>query len=192
MNNYPNNNYQMNHSLACSYLGLNISPSMEDIKKAYINACKMYHPDNVGSDSYIAQFNLCQNAYNYLINENNSMMQPTNTSNNNQVNYNYYNNANRASKIIGSAGSKSNYSYNHNAYVKKQKAFKKNSEEKKIRELNEMIEKSKQLQNNKTKLEHVDYKRAEGILDQLRWLRVAQIIHDTIEEDKKKANKGEN
>lgn len=157
----------MDYNTACFCLGIKPGESIENIKKAYINACKMYHPDNVHSDIYINQYNQCQEAYNFLCSY---VAEPVKSVSN---------------RVISSKGS---YSYDHNSYVKKQQAFKKKSEEKKIRELKDIIAKSKELQQNNSKLEHVNYKSEDDILNQIRWLRVAQIIHDTIEADKAKGD----
>lgn len=179
----------MNHYNACVALGLNGNISaayinIDDVKKAYLNACKLYHPDNVGSDMYLNQFNVCQEAYDFLIKEielvkNNAVT--INNSNSNTVN----SVRPSSNKIIGGNNS---YAYDHKKYEKKQKEYRKSVKEKKVRELNDIIKKSQELKNNNSnnKLEHLNYTSANGLLDQIRWLRLSKIIHDTIEADKKK------
>lgn len=162
----------MNYYEAVRILGLNSGASKEEIKKSYLNACKMYHPDNIGSDIYLNNYNLCQEAYKFLMDDKNSVTFIPNTPS--------------GTKVYGRS---KGYAYDHSAYVKKQKAYKKKAQEKKVRNLNDIIKKSQELQKNKSSLEHVDYKSEDDLLNQIRWLRVAKIIHDTIEADKKKEDK---
>lgn len=167
----------MNYYEACKILSVNPGASKEDIKKAYLNVCKLYHPDNAGTDKYIDKYNLCQEAYNFLV------------SNNSYVVINNHN-VIKKNKVYGNTNK---YAYDHNAYKKKQMQYKKNADEKKVRELNDIIQKSKEIQKqNRTRLEHVDYKSEDDILNQIRWLRVAKIIRETIEADKLKNNMGVN
>lgn len=167
----------MDYITALGILGLKTGCSFLEVKKAYLNACKLYHPDNTGNNMYINQYNMCQEAFDYL-SLNQAYFQPKVSS------------PVTANKVISSKGS---YSYNHSSYVKKQAQYKKKSEEKKIRELKDIIEKSKQIKdNNKVPLEKVNYKTEDDILNQIRWIRVAKIIHDTIEADKLKKNDSDN
>lgn len=62
---------EVNHSLsrqeACNYLGININATEEDVKKAYRNMVKQYHPDvNRGVDTREIYIKI-QESYEYLL-----------------------------------------------------------------------------------------------------------------------------
>ena len=197
----------MNKNEACKILGIDINCnlSLDIIKKAYIKSCKLYHPDNVGSDLYLSEDNNCQEAYLFLINLFDPNSGLTNNMNYysayqttvNPVTFNSFTSSDASiyqtkNKIIGS---KPSQSFDHNAYIKKQQEYKKNREEKRVQTLSEVLEKSKELNKKPEKkfgvFENVEYKEANDILDQIRWLRLSKIIHDTIEADKLKAKENE-
>lgn len=149
------------HYDACRILGVSQTANKEQIKKVYHEICLKYHPDSIygltGDEAENAKryFFLAKEAYEFLEKEN---VQQISTS-----------------KIIGRTNASS---YGHESYMKRQNDQRKQREEQKKKKLEELQQKAQQIRQDEKK------KKEQEILDQIRWLRVANIIQKTIAEDK--------
>ena len=166
---------------ALKILGLRPESKEEDWKSAYRNIVKVYHPDNISGSGiwpegmdhaarlkYSEQMlSLAKEAIDFLQSENVCIIgnQPKKTSP-----------APNKPKVVGGGEA---YSFSHDQYKQRQQRLHKLDEERKQKRLDELKLKNDILRENERK-----HKEKE-ILDQIRWLRVAQIIYDTIEKDKK-------
>ena len=174
------------HYDACRILGLSANSCKEQWKKTYHEICLKYHPDVwVNADLNERQkaedyFILATKAYEFLEKEaEQSVIIP------NSVNADFGNiHQVKKQKILGNTGSNTmanhrSYS-NYESYQKRQAVERQRREEEKQRKLEELHEKSRLLK------EQGQRKKEEEILNQIRWLRVAALIHETIEEDRKR------
>ena len=166
---------------ALKILGLRPESKEDDWKSSYRNIVKIYHPDNIASSvnwpeamdetarlKYSEQMlALAKEALDFLQSENVCIIgnQPKKTSP-----------APNKLKVVGGGEA---YSFSHDQYKQRQQRLHKLDEERKQKRLDELKLKNDILRENERK-----HKEKE-ILDQIRWLRVAQIIYDTIEKDKK-------
>lgn len=157
---------------ACKILGVNINSSKEEWKTAYRNICKRFHPDNLDTNlmngaSYIS---LAKEALDFLMNEKVAVI-------NNNSNVIKNSKTKNPGKIYGTSD---HYRYNHDDYKKFQKKM---NDKAKTDKANKIIE----LKAANDKIREDERKRKEKeLLDQIRWLRIASIIHETIENDKRK------
>ena len=149
----------MNHNEACDILGVDSGAAKENIKAAYYNICKACHPDNTGgvASEYFYRAN---EAFNFLMDEEPAPVVYT-----------------RPGRVIGSGAS---YKYNHNDYRKRQKRYREEQEAKKQADSILLAGRAKELEQQRQK------KKEQEILDKIRWIRLAEIIHSTIESDKKR------
>lgn len=149
-----------NYMDAYKALGLNGNVTREQWKTAYRNICKMYHPDNYkGKDGIAILQNACE-AYDFLENQYAIGMQ-----------------AQIKPRIIG------------NPSVKKKDDVRKYKEVLKQNEKAEKERQQKKLQERIKELKLKEQKeRQEKILDEIRWLRVAEIVRNTIHEDIERKN----
>lgn len=153
----------MNHHEACYILGISDYSNQDTWKKAYRDIIKKNHPDNNNNSEACKE--VCINAtiaFEFLENEFKSRM------NNSLV---------RTPKIIGQSNA---YQHNHSEYIRMQKSYSKKKEEEKALVAKELKKKSEMLDELNRK------KKEEEILNEIRWLRIANIIKKTIEEDKKR------
>lgn len=167
------------HYEACRYLGIPGNATKDVWKTAYRELCHKYHPDVISSQleklgisdeqkelerkKYEQYFIAITKAYEYLENEKISPVLIPNQAN-----------SSPKSKIIGNTKA---YENNHAEYLKKQEILRKKRMEEQLRRQEELQRKAKELHQSE---------KERKILDQIRWLRVSEIIHSVMEEDKKK------
>lgn len=166
------NNYQE----AFGVLGLLPGASFDDCKRAYRNAVKAYHPDN--NDSNISsKYYLYSEAYQYLENLYNMNSWPVIVYSDRIKTRTNGSFTPGAGRIIGTPIMKDDES-------DKQKNAEKLYREKLLKKQNDKAK--KQAEDNKKMAEmQRKAKEAEELLDEIKWMRVAGIIHDTIAEDNK-------
>lgn len=150
---------------ALKILGFNTEVDQVNVKKAYRIICKKCHPDNTDDKKLNDYYILATRAFEYLLN-NPYQYVPANTS---SMPYS------SKTKIIGSSSA---YKYNHDDYKKAKKKHEENAKLQKAVQLKELKAKSKELRDAEKR------NKEKEILDTIRWLRIADIIHRVIEEDK--------
>lgn len=156
---------------ALKILGLSDGASPEEWKSSYRAICKRYHPDNLQSldispeDSalYEKYYMLAVEAYDYLEsgkgrNDVISGVTPA-----------------RKPKVMGAP-----ITFRGSEQASRDKKVKEKLEKESLEK------KKKRFEELKTKGQEITTKKkADDLLDQIRWIRVAEIIRKTIEEDKK-------
>ena len=157
-----------NHNEACKILGISVNANADEWKVAYRNILKQYHPDNNGGRLDEGYY-LAKEAYDFLEKEKAYCSQKYST-------YSFSTSVPGRNKIIGG---NNKYQYNHSDYQKLQRKYNDTLEKKKQEQRAELKRKSEQIRMQDTKLKE------EEILEKIGWIRIAQIIHETIENDKK-------
>lgn len=156
---------------ALKALGMQPYASDNEYKTAYRNITKKCHPDNTSDERLVNYFYVARDAYDYL--ESHPAM---------TIDYNNIQKVSNkpTSRIIGQANA---YSYNHNDYKnrRKKEVEKRNADRIKAKE--ELELKAKELR------EAERMNKEKELLDTIRWIRIADIIHKAIQEDKKNAVK---
>lgn len=155
----------MNTAESYSILGLMPTASDEDVKKAYRALCKKYHPDNAGaSEDDKRRYLLVNEAYNSICSGNakRDMVQ----------------NIKRGPRIMG--GSVSRHPGSSAARAERRHFEKQMQAESENRQ---QIEKKK-LEERAAKA-RAQKEKEQAILNEIRMIRLAHIIHDTIVADRK-------
>lgn len=158
--NYRGNNINSRQE-ACKYLGIRFDASTREIKTAYRELSKKFHPD-VNSDPKAKEyFLLINNAYNYL--ENNPEVNLDSTV--------------RQAKVYGTKSSV------RSAYAKQQSM---NEEHRRMKEWEEKRRQRERLEKEKNQYkQNVEPKsKEEEVLDKIRAIWLAETIHRQIEHDK--------
>ena len=138
---------------ACQALGMRPGATREQWKTAYRNICKMYHPDNYSGEDGIIILQNACDAYEFLEKQYMLMM-------------------NTKPRVIGTPVRKSPVdNHNNREYLKELEKKKKQARQK---ELEERAKKIKEQQQKE---------KQEKLLDEIRWIRVSEIIRNTIRED---------
>lgn len=143
---------------ALAVLGLSNGATAEQIKSAYRKACKLYHPDNAGGVSENQKMQLFMGYQ--RINEAYEFLTESNT-------------GVVGARIVGTPMT-SNYDKSN---LKRKEQLEKGAKERKEQRLRELQEEGRRLSQEK---------KAAEILDEIRWLRVAELIRETMNEDKRR------
>lgn len=136
---------------ACAALGLSVYATTDQIKTAYKELVKKYHPDVTGKDDATI-YNTITEAYQFLISETNGKVLTH-------------------SRVVGKAKSAS--TYGHRASNAEYTAFQKKAEKAKQRKAEEFEKKQKEFAAKYEKQE-ADYKRAMEAIDAIRVARAIQ------------------
>lgn len=171
----------MNREEALRLLGLSKEAGPEAWKSAYRSICKKYHPDSLyglalseqDRQAYETYFMMASKAYSFLENSTEDInIVYENSSYNAEFNIN----VGRKPRVFGAP-----VSYKDDDWIRQEKRarerLEKESLEKKKKRLEELKEEGKRLKSNE-----------EEILEKIRWIRIANIIHEAIEADKKKSS----
>lgn len=166
----------MNTAESYSILGLMPTASDEDVKKAYRALCKKYHPDNAGaSEDDKRRYLLVNEAYNSICSGN---------AKRDMISVPVYadpavQNIKRGPRIMG--GSVSHHPGSSAARAERRHFEKQMQAESENRQ---QIEKKK-LEERAAKA-RAQKEKEQAILNEIRMIRLAHIIHDTIAADRKK------
>lgn len=161
-----------NYQEAFAILGLPIGASFEDCKKAYRNAVKAYHPDNNDSNVSSLYYSYSE-AYQYLEYLHSSNTWPVMSAQSAGISQR----RNGGARIIGNPPPAKNDS-------EKIKNSMKLYRENKLKKQSDIAKRQEAELKNKAERERRE-KEAQELLDEIKWMRIAGIIHDTIASDNK-------
>lgn len=165
----------MNTAESYSILGLMPTASDEDVKKAYRALCKKYHPDNAGaSEDDKRRYLLVNEAYNSICSGNSQSNRTAAPAYDNSA----VQNLKRGPRIMG--GSVSRHPGSSAAMAERrhfEKQMQAESENRQQMEKKKLAERASQTRAQKEK--------EQAILNEIRMIRLAHIIHDTIAADRK-------
>lgn len=168
-----------NHTDACQILGISDNADRNTWKNAYRGKCHIYHPDvlpenDPDRESNIENYILVCKAYEFLEQEFEAGKRMGVSDNIASPKSNVTKKA-TGPKIMGGPVTSSAYNTSGRKRVEEKLKVK------------ESIEKERKLKELKQRADEIKQKEKEQkILDEIRWIRLAGIIHKTIEEDKKR------
>ncbi len=171
-----------NHNEACQTLGIENNSGRETWKSAYRTKCQMYHPDVLPENDpdreiNIENYMLVKEAYEYLEKEYETALKLKNI----KPKVKQPAPAVKAPKVMGSSPMPGDGTTQEKRRARK-KADEKAKENKEQR-YKELLEKGKKIRQEE---------KEKWILDEIRWLRVAEIIRNTMAEDAKRKSAEEN
>lgn len=148
----------MNIVMACQVLGISTKSWQQDYKSAYRNLCKLYHPDNNGGNN-IDKYSKVLEAYEYLngINKSSLTMKTTPPK--------YF-----TGRVYGAP--------KRDVKRPDDAEYRKKREQQRAKRYEELKEEGKALRQKE---------KEDKIINEIRWIRVADIIRKAIAEDTKRA-----